>query len=368
MARSGTQSTVVALDAQARAVARAAGLRYVNDAQPGFTRTRRRKQFDYADARGTPIRRASDLARIRALAIPPAWTDVWICPVERGHIQATGRDARGRKQYRYHAAWSKARDDAKHARMCDFAAGLRSLRSHCDRLLRTRQHTREKVLAALVRIVDLTAIRVGHEEYTRMNDSFGLTTLRRRHARVRGSRVELRFRGKSGILRHVWFEDPALARVIASCRASHGPQLFTYRDECGRLRRIDANHVNAFLREHMGRDYSIKDFRTWAATVCVAVELGRGDPASTQRATRQQLMAAIRTAAEHLGNTPAVCRKSYVHPLIIDAHARGQVLVAGPRLVRAATGALLGYHGHEQSVRTFLLSLMRPRAATRKAS
>lgn len=360
-------SNVIALDAEARATARAAGLRYVSDAQPGIRRVRKRKLFRHLDAQGRPITQARELDRIRRLAVPPAWTDVWICPFETGHIQATGRDARGRKQYRYHAAWSKARDEAKHARMCEFAARLSHVRAHCARLLRRRGTSREKVLAALVRVVDLTAIRVGNEEYARENDSFGLTTLRIRHARIRGSRVELRFRGKSGILRRLYFRDRAIANVFAHCRALGGPQLFKFRDESDRVRRIHSSHVNAFLRELIGDSFSIKDFRTWAATVCAAVELSRAEPAHTKRAVRQQLMAAVSKAAEHLGNTPSICRKSYIHPLIMDAYERGRVLPCAPQKAALPT-VNVEYHAHEQRVRRFLLSLLRDRAELRKAS
>ncbi|MET0390879.1 MAG: DNA topoisomerase IB [Polyangiales bacterium] len=367
-------AAVIAFDAQSRAAARSAGLRYVSDGTPGIRRQRKRGKFSFSDARGQRITRAAELARIRALAIPPAWTDVWICPSEHGHIQATGRDARGRKQYRYHAKWSKARDNAKHARMCDFASRLNHVRAHCQQLLATRGLTRQRVLAALIRVVDLTSIRVGHEEYARDNDSFGLTTLRVRHARVRGAKIALRFRGKSGILRELTIEDQALATIVRQCLALRGPQLFKYRDEQGRLRRVNASHVNTFLRDLIGHEYSIKDFRTWAATVCVAVELGRSQKVSTQRAMRQQLTAAVKIAAGHLGNTPAICRKSYIHPLILDAYADGRVLSV-PRLqaVAAATASmsLTAYHIHEERVRRFLLALMRGAAsprALRKAS
>jgi DNA topoisomerase-1 len=355
---------VLALDARGRATARAAGLRYVGDDQPGLKRVRKRGKFSIIDANGRPLTRVVTLARIRKLAIPPAWTDVWICPHDNGHIQATGRDARGRKQYRYHAEWSKARDLVKHGRMCEFAAGLTRVRAHCESLLKSRGCSRDKVLAALLRVVDLTAIRVGHEEYARANDSFGLTTLRTRHVRIRGSAVELRFRGKSGVLRRLSFDDRALAGVVARCRAFGGPHLFQYRDDRGRLRRVDANQLNDFLRQLIGHDFSVKDFRTWAATVCVAVELRRSEPAASQRATRQTLLAAIRKAADHLGNTPAICRKSYVHPLIVDAYERGRMLPMSPRLRDGAQG----YRAHENDVRRFLLELARGERVTRKAS
>ncbi|HEX4352283.1 MAG TPA: DNA topoisomerase IB, partial [Polyangiales bacterium] len=285
-------SNVLALEAQSRMAARAAGLRYTDDRRPGIRRERKRKEFHYLDSRGRRISDDKLLARLRALAIPPAWVDVWICPHETGHLQATGRDARGRKQYRYHRRWSETRDAAKHSRMCEFARRLDDVRTHCKTVLRTRGLTRDKVMSALLRIVDLTAIRVGHEEYTRDNDSFGLTTLRRRHARVRGATVELRFRGKSGIQRTITFRDPTLARVIAECHALGGPRLFQYRDAFGAIRAIDATQLNGYLQSLIGKQFSVKDFRTWSATVCVAVELSATEQAKSQRAAKKQLLAA----------------------------------------------------------------------------
>jgi len=352
--RRAQRAQVVPFDAAGRATARAAGLRYVSDAEPGFTRVKKGKSFSYLDVKGHKLTRAADLQRIRALAIPPAWTDVWICAHEAGHIQAVGRDARGRKQYRYHARWSKARDMAKHARMCDFAKRLARVRAHCRAQLQARGLGRDKVLAALVCIADLTAIRVGHEEYTRENASFGLTTLRKRHVQVRGARVEMHFRGKSGIVRHLAFEDRKVADVVAQCRSAAGQHLFKFRDEKGVWRRVHADHVNAYLRGLMGQQFSLKDFRTWAATVRVAVELARSQPCSTQRAIKQTILAAVRQAAEHLGNTPAICRKSYVHPLIFEAYQQGRVLPKTPKL----RDVKLTYARHESCVRRFLLELM----------
>ncbi|HEY2732988.1 MAG TPA: DNA topoisomerase IB, partial [Polyangiales bacterium] len=350
-------SNVLALEAQSRAAARAAGLRYTDDRRPGLRRERKRKEFHYLDQRGHRISDSHVLARLRALAIPPAWTDVWICPHENGHLQATGRDARGRKQYRYHRRWSETRDAAKHSRMCEFARRLDEVRSHCARVLRTRGLTREKLMAALLRIVDLTAIRVGHEEYVRDNDSFGLTTLRTRHARVRGATVELRFRGKSGIQRTITFRDPALAKLVVACRKLGGPHLFQYRDRSGCVRGIDATQLNGYLHSLIGSEFSVKDFRTWSATVCVAVELSATQLAASQRAAKKQLLQAIRTASGHLGNTPAICRKSYVHPLIMDAYLIGKTLHC-KQITNALPGGV-GYQAHERAVRRFLLRLIR---------
>jgi DNA topoisomerase-1 len=348
-------SNVFALEVQSRAAARSAGLRYVDDAVPGIRRERKRRVFHYFDAKGRRIVDERLLARIRALAIPPAWTAVWICPYEDGHLQCTGRDARGRKQYRYHRRWSEVRDAAKHGRICAFAEKLEAVRAHCRSQLRTRGLTRDKVLAAMLCVVDRTAIRIGNEEYTRDNASFGLTTLRTRHARVRGSRVELRFRGKSGVQRHLSFEDPALAKVIAACRALGGPRLFQYRDEHGRKHNVDSAQLNRYLRTLAGPNFSVKDFRTWAATVRVAVELRGCGPAQSERAARKQLLVAIRSAAEHLGNTPSICRKSYIHPLIMNAYIAGKTLPAP----RTAAASASDYRAHELAVRRFLLRLIR---------
>jgi len=234
------KAEVLRLRAESRQAARAAGLRYVEDSAPGIRRQRKGTGFSYSDARGRPIRDPATLARIRTLAIPPAWQQVWICPSPQGHIQATGRDARGRKQYRYYAQWSAARDADKHLRICEFARLLPDLRAHVLRKLRKPGLERETVLAGLLRMVDLTAIRVGHEEYSRANDSFGLTTLRARHARVRGHWVELKFRGKSGVMRHTVIRDARLAKLIAASRALRGKQLFQYLDESGIPRPVRA--------------------------------------------------------------------------------------------------------------------------------
>jgi DNA topoisomerase-1 len=320
----------------------------VDDSAPGIRRQRKGSGFCYLDARGKVVRDAAVLRRIRALAIPPAWTEVWICPFAQGHIQATGRDARGRKQYRYHAQWSAARDAEKHRRIFDFARQLPSLRAHYARRLRQPGLGRETVLAGMLRIVDLTSIRVGHEEYSRVNGSFGLTTLRVRHARVRGHEVEFKYTGKSGVQAHVTFRDARLARLISDCRALRGKQLFQYVDEAGVARPIRADDVNAYLRTLTSVRYSIKDFRTWSATVRAARELKAIGVASTQRATKKLVLEAVRRVAAHLGNTPAVCRKSYIHPGLLGAYAAGEPLPPEPPRGAAAAAK------HELMVLAFL--------------
>jgi DNA topoisomerase-1 len=349
-----SDSQVLQLRARSRLAARAAGLKYIEDGAKGLRRVRRGKSFGYVDERGAPVRDAAQLERIRKLAIPPAYTDVWVCSDPNGHLQAHGRDARGRKQYRYHARWSAARDNDKHRRISEFATELPKLRAHCDRLLRRPGLSRDKLMAALLRIVDLTAIRVGHEEYTRDNDSFGLTTLRKRHAKVRGNEVELKFRGKSGIMREVRFRDARLAKIISACRALRGPQLFQYVDEAGKPRPIHADHLNAYLRTITAERFSVKDFRTWSATVSVAVELRTLGPATSQRAAKKSVLAAVRKAAEYLGNTPSVCRKSYVHPTILEAYLAGQCLPEAPA---SSAAGRAGQGLHEECVLAFLDAL-----------
>lgn len=347
---------VLRLRAKSRHAARAARLRYVEDSAPGIRRQRKGIGFSYSDARGRPIRDQATLARIRALAIPPAWQQVWICPSAQGHIQATGRDARNRKQYRYHVHWSAAREADKHRRICEFARLLPELRAHCLRRLRRPGLERETVLAALLRMVDLTAIRVGHEEYSRANDSFGLTTLRVRHARVRGTEVELKFRGKSGVPRRVVFRDSRLAKLVAACRELRGKQLFQFVDAASVARPVRAEDLNEYLHSLTAVRYSVKDFRTWSATVRAARELKAIGVATSQRATKKLVLEAIRRTAEHLGNTPAVCRKSYIHPGLLDAYMAGEPMPPEPS--RGAAGAAK----HELMVLAFLERIIEAKA------
>ncbi|HEY0179448.1 MAG TPA: DNA topoisomerase IB [Dokdonella sp.] len=289
-------------------------LRYVTDAEPGYRRERRGKGFAYVDHRGRPLKDARVLARIRALAIPPAYTDVWICPIPHGHLQATARDARGRKQYRYHAEWRRARDETKFARTIAFAEALPALRRRVARDLRLRGVPREKVLAAIVRLLDRTRIRVGNEEYARANGSYGLSTMRNRHVSVHGDEVRFLFRGKSGRKHEVALSDKRVAAVLRRCRDLPGQHLFQYVGD-GRVQRIGSGDVNAYLREVMRGDFTAKDFRTWSASVVVAREL----VTHAERGEAADLKAAIAVAAETLGNTPAVCRRAYLHPAVAEA-------------------------------------------------
>ncbi|MGE5737391.1 MAG: DNA topoisomerase IB [Betaproteobacteria bacterium] len=297
----------------------AAQLRYARHGDPGFRREGEPDAFRYVDDDGHVVRRKALLARFRALAIPPAWTSVWICADPDGHLQATGRDARGRLQYRYHAQWRAQRDEHKFDRLADFAAKLPAIRDAVERDLARPGLSREKVLAAMVSILDRTFMRVGDERYRRDNGSFGLTTLRTRHVRVSGDRIRLRFRGKSGKEHDVALADRRLARVVRRCLDLPGYELFQYIDD-GEMRRICATDVNAYLQEISGADYTAKDFRTWGATVIATVLLTRYGPSATASERTRTVNRALRAAAHALRNTLAVCRKSYVHPGVADAY------------------------------------------------
>lgn len=342
--------------------ARRAGLRYVSELEPGITRKRRGKGFTYVHADGKVVRDAATLERIRSLAIPPAYTDVWICADDAGHIQATGRDAKKRKQYRYHAAFRAAREETKFERIFDFARELPRIRAHCQRALRSPGLSREKVVAAVLTLLDHTLVRVGNEEYSRLNQSFGLTTLRDRHVRVRGARIELRFVGKSGKACAVTVNDRRLAKVVQRCQDMPGEHLFEYIDEAGEGRSICSNDVNDTLRAITGQDFTAKDFRTWAATVLAAqalAEIGACESATSQK---RCVAEAIKRVAARLHNTAAVCRKSYVHPMVIKAYHDGLVLPA--KRMRDKHGL----RAEERAVLAFLSSALKDRAKGSRAA
>jgi DNA topoisomerase-1 len=309
------------------AAARAAGLRYVNDGSPGIRReTKRGAGFRYVGIDGRLIRRAADIQRISHIAVPPAWTDVWICPLPNGHIQATGRDARGRKQYRYHERWREARDATKYERIIAFGESLPRIRSRVDRDLRGSDLSKERVLATLVRLLDSTYIRVGNEEYARENRSFGLTTMRDRHVEVEGSKLRFHFRGKSGKEHTVAVTDRRVARVVSRLQDLPGQLLFQWQDDEGELHGVESDDVNAYIRDAAGDDFTAKDFRTWGGTVLAAWALQElGEYASLTEAKRH-VVEAVESVARHLGNTPAVCRRCYVHPEVINAHLDGALL------------------------------------------
>ena len=309
----------------ARAAARAAGLRYADDGQPGIRRDATRRGFNYVRPDGSTVRDEATLRRIQALAIPPAWTDVWICPDDRGHVQAIGRDARRRKQYRYHPRWREARDEAKYRRTLAFASALPSIRRRIARDLASRGLSREKVLAAVVKLLEATLIRVGNDEYARSNGSYGLTTLQDGHARVNGDSFAFRFRAKSGKRFDVRMRDRRLARIVRRCQDLPGQELFQYLDEEGQVQDVGSDDVNAYLREIAGEEFTAKDFRTWAGTVLAAMALREFEAADSKAAAKRNVRRAIEAVAERLGNTPSVCRKCYVHPEVVQAYLDGEL-------------------------------------------
>jgi DNA topoisomerase-1 len=298
------------------------GLRYVSDAIPGFRRKRAGRGFTYEDSHGRHLEDPEALARIRAVAIPPAWTDVWICPISGGHLQATGRDARGRKQYRYHDRWREVRDETKFGRLAEFGMALTRIRRRVDRDLRRSGLPPERVLATVVRLLDIALIRVGNRAYARDNDSYGLTTLRNRHVVVRGRSLRFEFRGKGGKLHTLALEDERLARIVKRCRDLPGYELFQCLED-GERRPVDSGDVNEYLREIGGEDFTAKDFRTWAGTVLAAQELGAEEPPRSKRQATRAVNQAIESVGHQLGNTRAIARRSYVHPQVIKAFQDG---------------------------------------------
>lgn len=340
--------------------AREAGLRYTSDASPGIRRRRVGKGFTYARADNSPVREAVDLDRIRALAIPPAWTAVWISRYPDGHIQATGRDVRGRKQYRYHADWRVTRDENKFDRLLDFAKILPGIRRRVSRDLALPGLPREKVLATVVRLLETTLIRVGNDEYARQNRSFGLTTLLSRHVRVTGDRVRFRFRGKSGKEHDVDLVDPRLARIVRRCQDLPGQELFQYGDEAT-TGSVGSADVNEYLRAVIGQDFTAKHFRTWAGTVLAARELRRLEVPRSARGAERNVLRVIDVVAGRLGNTRAVCRRCYVHPAILNAYVRGDLLTVAPRTAaKGARAPALGLRSDEAAVVAILRRAARP--------
>jgi DNA topoisomerase-1 len=290
------------------------GLRYSRDGEAGFHRVEGSKGFEYVDDDGKAVTDTAVIERIRLLVIPPAWTDVWICRDERGHLQVTGRDARRRKQYRYHPRWRENRDADKFEHLMEFAASLPAIRRRVRVDLALQGLPRRKVLAAIVQLLERTSIRIGNERYAEENDSFGLTTMRNRHVKVSGDRIEFQFRGKSGKFHRIAVDDdPQLARIVRRCRDLPGQDLFQYRDDAGEVQSIGSSDVNEYLKEISGKDISTKDYRTWNGSLVVASMLRR-----LERVGVTHMNAAVREAAKYLGNTPAICRRSYVHPRVLD--------------------------------------------------
>jgi DNA topoisomerase-1 len=332
----------VDLNPASTADVKSAGLAYVSDLDPGLSRQKASGGFTYRRPDGRSVTDEPSLDRIRKLAIPPAWTQVWICLDPRGHIQATGRDTRGRKQYRYHDRWRQVRDEGKYARLVAFGRALPRLRARLDRDLSRRGLPREKVLAAVIRVMEITLIRVGNEEYARTNRSFGLTTLRNRHAKVGTARAMFEFRGKSGKIHRAGFTNRRLARVVRACQELPGQRLFQYLDDEGRRHSVESADVNAYLRDALGDDFSAKDFRTWAGTLSAARALAMAPPADGVP-TGRHVNACVKAVAALLGNTAAVCRRAYIDPAVIAAYESGSLPPDLSRAGRASELALLKF-------------------------
>ncbi len=340
-------------------MARAARLHYVSDAEAGYRRRRHGKSFTYSRPSGAALRDPSALKRIQSLAIPPAWQDVWICRHANGHIQATGRDARGRKQYRYHARWRAAQDEHKYERVIAFARALPKIRRAVARDLRKRGLPREKVLAAAVRLLETTLIRVGNDEYARDNHSFGLTTMHDEHVKIRGAKIRFDFRGKHGIEHEIDLEDRRLAKIVHACRELPGQELFQYVDDAGRVRDVGSGDVNAYLREIGGEDFTAKDFRTWAGTALAAQALQEFHDFDSKAAAKRNITKAIEHVAERLGNTQAICRRCYVHPAVIDAYLdRSLIETLKRRTERELRGSIHRLSAEEAAVLALLQQRM----------
>lgn len=311
--------------------AAAAGLRYVTDTMPGIRRERRGKAFVFVGPEGQPVLDAAELKRFASLVIPPAWTAVWICASEQGHLQVTARDARGRKQYRYHPVYRRVRDETKFGRMLDFSEILQSIRERVEHDIALPGHSREKVLATLVSLLEKTLIRVGTDEYAKENGSYGLTTMKRRHVAVKGATLRFEFKGKSGVPHTVAVTDRRIARIVQRCQELPGQELFQYLDDDGRRQSIDAVDINDYLREIAGgRDITAKDFRTWAGTMLAAKALRTLGPAPLDKQAKSNIVRAVDEVAKRLGNTRAVCRKYYVHPALLEAYMRGETVPEAP--------------------------------------
>ena len=346
-------------DAKGMSSARAAGLRYTDFEKPGITRHRRGKGFAYRGPDGRVIRDEKTLTRIRSLVLPPAWTDVWISTDARAHLQATGRDAAGRKQYRYHAMWRVERDSTKYHRLLDFAAVLPAIRRRTRRDLMGPASCRPRVLATVVELLACTYIRIGNEEYARKHQSHGLTTMKDRHAKVRGRHLHFSFRGKSGVFQSIEIEEPRLAKAVRECQDLPGQTLFQYRDDQRKLKSVSSSDINNYLREITGAQFTAKDFRTWAGTLAAAQALDQLELPETKTAANRAIVGAIDQVAEALGNTRAVCRGSYIHPGVIESFRDGVTLSEVP-IARSPSG-LAGAEAR-------LVALLRRAGRARKAA
>jgi DNA topoisomerase-1 len=362
MDNSSSAPTADSARAEARDEARQAGLRYVDDSMPGYSRELVDGEFRYRDRAGKLLQDEAEQERIRKLAIPPAYTDVWISPYRNSHLQATGRDARGRKQYRYHAAWREQRDTTKYNRMLAFGRALPRLRRRVQRDLARKTLCREKILALIVQLLESTLIRVGNDEYARSNQSYGLTTLRHRHVAIAGSRLVFRFRGKSAQEHEIALTDRKLARIVRHCRELPGQELFQYIDAAGERHAVSSGDVNDYIREIAGDEFSAKDFRTWAGTLLTAGTLNAMEPFASATEAKQNTQRAIKEVACLLGNTPAVCRKCYVHPAILDAYLSQSL----QEVVALSGSSAEKYRGLRKEEKWLLHFLQREARAARK--
>ena len=348
--------------------AEAVGLRYVTDAMPGIRRKRHGRGFTYTDPDGAVIRDRAQIRRFRSLVIPPAWTDVWICPDPAGHLQVTARDARGRKQYRYHPSFREQRDGTKFERMIALSDVLWKIRERVESDIALSGLPRDKVMATVVWLLERTLIRVGTQEYAKANKSYGLTTLRRKHVQIDGARMRFDFRGKSGVVHAVAVTDRRIARIVQRCADLRGYELFQYVDDDGNRQVVQAEDVNAYLREAAGREVTAKDFRTWAGTMHAAEALREVGPAASIKAAEKNIKIAVDRTAAMLGNTRSVCRKYYIHPALLEAYLEGSVLPPAPPLgwrERQASGPTLRYH--EAEVLEFLKARLEAAAAPKGA-
>lgn len=313
-----------------------AGLHYVTDEEPGYRRKRWGRGFTYVDPKGDTVTDDNVRARIESLVIPPAWTNVWICSSPDGHLQVTGRDEKGRKQYIYHSEWDRIRNETKFSRMIPFGEALPELRLRTERDLRRQKLSRDKVLATVLTLLDRTLIRVGNDMYARENSSYGLTTLRDRHVDFSTQGVSFCFKGKSGIQHTIELSDPRLARIVRSCREIPGYDLFQYYDENGSRRTVSSTEVNAYIRDTTGQDFTAKDFRTWGGSVRAATVLDAIGPAESEKMAKKNVVDTVKRVAAELGNTPAICRKYYIHPALIEAYETGSFYPAWHRFLEEA--------------------------------
>jgi DNA topoisomerase-1 len=334
----------------------AAGLRYVSDDSAGITRKNRGHDFVYYDIKGRIIKDTTELRRIRSLAIPPAWRNVWICRQANGHLQATGIDAKGRKQYKYHPDWRTVRDEAKYERVMSFARTLPRIRARVAEDLNRPGLCREKVLATIVKFLEISLIRIGNDEYAQENGSFGLTTMRNRHVEVEGSTVTFEFRGKSGKKHKIAVSDRRLAKIVRKCQDLPGQRLFEYTDSDGTIAKIGSEDVNEYLNAISGQPFTAKDFRTWAGTVLAAIALGQMEEVDSKAAAKKNVITAVEAVARMLGNTAAICRKCYIHPAIITRYLNGELA----QTLRVKADAEISDHLHKlKPEEAAVLSLLR---------